>query len=158
MSSQNSNEFEKDDGLDFFKTSKKNAPNQGKQTTPYPEIPTGKIKHDFSDALNKSVPFVKSKTKKIIIIASAIIVPIFIGSMLQHPPVSSPGVDKIKSNPSAILVPKNAEVAGSKDALNIDYSKVSKEDAENIKQILQVGKDIQQQLLESARASNPQKN
>jgi hypothetical protein len=152
MKNQNDNQFEKEEDFDFFKKSK--------STTTQKNLEQNQFKKPIEPNTQKPKLFDKFAAKKMVFICVAIVLPISVGMILNSHNTKAPVVVThpalIKQSPVPIVIEatpgKNPE-----DPPNIDYSKVSKEDGERIKQALQQFHDITKQLKDTSKDINEQK-
>lgn len=141
MNTESQLESAKDDDFDFFKKPK-NTPVQSELTKAVLEKEDGRLA-------------AKSKQQKIILFLG-IFVPmvlfIVLSEMNKPQPVHLvPKEEVMQQVPTEPALVEAPTTNNKEESFNVDYSKLSKEDAENVKQALDQFKDIQKTLIETSK-------
>lgn len=158
MENQNSTELEKDEDFDFFKKSKNS---KSKDVNKDKDL----IKDENHLGINfliNSKKYVKKNRYIVMFAIFAVSVPVAVGLFsLEHTNKQLPNhfpnpiVAPISQSTPIVVEAKPGEKL--EEPFKVDYSKVSKEDAQRIKQALQGFQDIQKQLKEIGNPSQPEK-
>lgn len=153
MKNQNANQFEKDEeDFDFFNKFKKpTSQSQSQQQATNFKDKLDAIKKNHFEFLDGAVEYFKINKKKILIVSFAILFPIFVGlNSVYESKVEVKNVVQVSIQKESVkmadkpIVTKNPE-----QTLNVDYSNVTKEQEQQVQQILQGFQDFTKQLKES---------
>jgi hypothetical protein len=148
MNTQNQLESAKDDDFDFFKKPKISS-SQSVDTESPLQISNSKQRTHKNEIKFKLIYFVFA-----FIISAGII--LFDGEPKNNKPVYvTPNGGWVVSQPlvlNPVHIQEESNFTTSKDTINnIDYSKLSKEDAARVKQALEQFKDVQKTLIETSK-------